>query len=127
MYQRDRLNPRLRAFVTAEAERIGVSQAARNVGVSRRTVYRWRRRAPEFEDRSCRPHRSPRRCPDTLEASVLVLRMEERIGPDRIAAVLGMHASTAYRILRRHGAQRLSHLFPKAAAQLRHLRAAAAG
>jgi transposase InsO family protein len=113
LYQRDRLNPRVRAFVAAESERIGVTQTARNVGISRRTVYRWRRRAPEFDDRPCRPHRSPRRCSDALEARVLVLRMEERIGPDRIAAVLGLHASTAHRILRRHGAQRLSHLFPK--------------
>ncbi len=113
MYQRERLNPRLRAFVSAESERIGVSQTARNVGVSRRTVYRWRRRAPEFDDRPCRPHRSPRRCADALEARVLALRVEERIGPDRIAALLGLHASTAHRILRRHGAHRLSHLFPK--------------
>jgi transposase InsO family protein len=113
LYQRDRLNPRVRAFVAAEAERIGVSQTARNVGISRRTVYRWRRRAPEFGDRPCRPHHSPRRCSDVLEASVLALRVEERGGPDRIAAFLGLHASTVHRILRRHGAQRLSHLFPK--------------
>jgi transposase InsO family protein len=113
LYQTDRLNPRLRAFVVAEAERIGVTRAARNVGVSRRTVYRWRRRAPEFDDRPCRPHRSPRRCADALEASVLALRLEERIGPDRIGPSLGLHPSTVHRILRRHGAHRLSHLFPK--------------
>ena len=113
MYQRGRLNPRLRAFLVAEAERIGVSQAARNVGVSRRTVYRWRRRAPDFVERSCRPHRSPRRCSDALEASVLAMRVEERVGPDRIGPSLGLQASTVHRILSRHGAQRLSHLFPK--------------
>lgn len=39
--------------------------------------------------------------------------MERRWGPDRIAGALGMHASTVHRILRRHGAHRLSHLFPK--------------
>lgn len=44
MYQTGRLNSRMRAFVVAEAERIGVTQAARNIGVSRNTVYRWRRR-----------------------------------------------------------------------------------
>ena len=113
LYQRERLNPRLRAFLVEEAARVGVSRAARQLGVSRRTVYRWRRRAPEFNDRSCRPHRSPRRSSDLLEARVLALRLDERIGPDRIGPQLGLRPSTVHRILRRHGAQRLSHLFPK--------------
>ncbi|MDQ2952742.1 MAG: IS481 family transposase [Chloroflexota bacterium] len=90
-----------------------MSQAARNVGVSRQTVYRWRRRAPSFVDRSCRPQRSPRRSSEALEATVLALRLDERLGPDRIGPQLGLHPSTVHRILRRHGAQRLSHLFPK--------------
>jgi transposase InsO family protein len=113
LYQTDRLNERVRAFLVSEAARVGVSHAARQLGVSRRTVYRWRRRAPDFRDRSCRPHRSPRRCADTLEARVLVLRLEERLGPDRIGPALGLAPSTVHRILRRHGAARLSHLFPK--------------
>jgi len=84
------------------------------MGVSRRTVQRWRRRAPDFSDRPCRPHRSPRRSADTLEATVLGLRMELRWGPDRIGPYLGIPASTAHRILRRHRAHRLSSLFPVA-------------
>ena len=48
MYQSGRLNPRMRAFVVAEADRIGVAQAARNIGVSRNTVYRWRRHREPF-------------------------------------------------------------------------------
>jgi len=113
LYQRSRLNPRVRAFLVSESSRLGVSRVARQVGVSRRTVYRWRRRAPDFRDRSCRPHRSPRRSEDPLEARVLAMRVDDQVGPDWIAAVLGLHASTVHRILRRHGAQRLSHLFPK--------------
>jgi transposase InsO family protein len=113
LYQTSRLNPRVRAFLVVESSRLGVSRAARNVGVSRRTVYRWRRRAPDFGDRSCRPHRSPRRSADPLEARVLAMRVADKVGPDWIAAVLGLHASTVHRILRRHGAHRLSHLFPK--------------
>jgi transposase InsO family protein len=113
LYQSGRLNTRLRAFVVVESQRIGVSQAARNVGVSRRTVYRWRRRAPDFTDRSCRPHHSPRRCPEVLEAKVLAMRVEDRVGPDWIGPRLGLRPSTVHRILRRHQAQRLSHLFPK--------------
>lgn len=113
MYQTARLNPRMRAFLVDQADRHGVSRAARQIGVSRRTVYRWRRRAPDFADRSCRPHRSPRRCPDTLEATVLALRLDQRIGPDWIGPLVGLHPSTVHRVLRRHGAHRLSHLFPK--------------
>ena len=113
MYQRKLLSPWTRAFIVAEAERIGVSRAARQSGVSRRTVYRWRRRAPDVVDRSCRPHRSPRRSPDALEATVLALRLETKDGPDRIGPQLGLHPSTVHRILRRHAAHRLTHLFPK--------------
>lgn len=114
MYGTSRLSPRTRAFLVDEARRIGVTHAAQHVGTSRRTVYRWRRRAGAYQDRSSRPHRSPRRTPDGLEASVLAMRLEQRWGPDRIAGVLGMHVSTVHRILRRHGVHRLSHVFPKA-------------
>jgi transposase InsO family protein len=113
LYQTTRLSQRSRAFIVAEAARIGVSTAARQSGISRRTVYRWRRRAPDFADRSCRPHRSPRRSSDAVEGAVLAVRMDTKNGPDRIGPELGLHPSTVHRILRRHGAQRLSHLFPK--------------
>ena len=113
MYRTARTTPLSRAFLVAEAKRIGVTRAARNMGVSRRTVQRWCRRAPDFADRSCRPHRSPRRSSDALEATVLELRVEQRWGPDRIGPWLGIPVSTVHRILRRHGAHRLAHLFPK--------------
>jgi transposase InsO family protein len=95
-----------------EAERLGVSQAARNFCVSRNTVYRWRRRRGELEDRGCRPRRSPRRTSDAREAAVLALRMERRWGPDRIGPAIGMSRRTAYRVLRRYRAHRLRELFP---------------
>jgi len=110
---RTRLASRTRAFLVDQAAQIGVLRAAREGGVSRRTVYRWRHRAPDFTDRSSRPHRSPRRTSDPLEATVLGLRLELRWGPDRIGPYLGIPASTVHRILRRHGAHRLGHLFPK--------------
>jgi transposase InsO family protein len=113
LYQRTWLSQRTRAFIVAEADRIGVSRTARQNGISRRTVYRWRRRAPDFSDRSCRPQHSPRRSPEALEGTVVALRMETKDGPDRIGPQLGLHPSTVHRILRRHGAHRLSHLFPK--------------
>jgi transposase InsO family protein len=117
LYQTDRLNPRMRAFVVAEAERIGVTAAARNIGVSRNTVYRWRRRAGELADRPCRPHRSPRRTSAEREAAVLAARLEWRWGPDRIGPMTGVARRTAYRILRRFNIHRLRELFPAARPQ----------
>jgi len=113
MYGTARTTPRSREFLITEARRIGVAAVARNMGISRRTVYRWLGRAPDLHDRPCRPRHSPTRSTDALEGTVLALRMEQHWGPDRIAGVLGMHTSTVHRILRRHRANRLSHLFPK--------------
>jgi transposase InsO family protein len=113
LYHSAATTPRMRAFLVAESVRIGVTGTARALGVSRRTIYRWRHRAPDFTDRPCRPHRSPHRAADTTEATVLALRLEQRWGPDRIGPVLGLAPSTVHRILRRHGAHRLAHLFPK--------------
>jgi transposase InsO family protein len=112
LYRTARTTPLSRVDLLREAERLGVAQAARNFCVSRNTVYRWRRRRGELEDRTSRPHRSPRRTSDVQEAAVLALRMERRWGPDRIGPVLGMSRRTAYRVLRRHGAHRLRVLFP---------------
>jgi hypothetical protein len=41
LYQTVRLNPRMRAFRVAEADRIGVSQAARNIDVTPRFGRGW--------------------------------------------------------------------------------------
>lgn len=112
MYQSARTTPLSRVFLLAEADRIGVSQAARNMGVSRNTVYRWRRRRGELLDRSCRPHRSPRRTSSEREAALLAARLEWRWGPDRIGPMTGIPRRTAYRILRRFRMHRLRELFP---------------
>jgi transposase InsO family protein len=112
MYRTARTTPISRANLLREAARLGVTQAARNFCVSRSTVYRWRRRDGELEDRPCRPRRSPRQTPPEREAAVLELRMARRWGPDRIGPVLGMSRRTAYRVLRRYRAHRLRELFP---------------
>jgi len=112
LYQSARTTPLSRAFLLAEADRLGVSRAARNMGVSRNTVYRWRRRAGDLADRSCRPHRSPRRTPPDREAALIAARLEWRWGPDRIGPLCGIPRRTAYRILRRFGMHHLRSLFP---------------
>lgn len=113
MYRTARTTPLSRIALLREAERLGVAQAARNFCVSRNTVYRWRRRQGEFEDRPCRPHRSPRRTAPEREAALIAARLEWRWGPDRIGPMTGLHRRTAYRILRRFGLHRLRELFPQ--------------
>lgn len=105
MYGTARLSPRTRAFLVSEAARIGVTQAARHLGTTRRTAYRWRRRG-RFEDRSSRPHRSPRRTPSELEAAILGLRLELGWGPDRLGPYLRVAPSTTYAVLRRFSLHR---------------------
>jgi len=56
-----------------------------------------------MHDRFSRPHHSPRRTPAPVEQQVVRLRREHRIGPVRLAARTGIAASTAHRILVRHG------------------------
>src|SRR6266568_7512154 len=112
MYRTARTTPLSRVDVLREAERLGVSQAARNFCISRQTVYRWRTRRDELADRTSRPHRSPRRTPPEREAALLGLRLELRWGPDRLGPYLGLPPRTAHRILRRHHMHRLRRLFP---------------
>jgi len=114
VYRTARTTPLSRGDLLREADRLGVAQAARNFCVSRNTVYRWRRRADDLEDRPCRPHRSPRRTAPEREAALLAARMEWRWGPDRIGPMCGLSRRTAYRILRRFRAHRLRELFPEA-------------
>src|SRR5207302_163314 len=68
VYRTARTTPLSRLTLLEKAARLGVAEAARQMGVSRQTVYRWRRRAHELEDRSCRPRRSPRRTAPAREA-----------------------------------------------------------
>ena len=77
------------------------------MGVSRKCVKTWiDRYAAEGEaglqDRSCRPHSTPRRTSVQLEERVVELRRRERRGPDWISVEAGVPARTVSRILARH-------------------------
>ncbi|MGY1828788.1 helix-turn-helix domain-containing protein, partial [Blastococcus sp. SYSU DS0541] len=83
------------------------------LGVSRATGYKWWDRWREFGlaglvDRPSRPHCCPRRTPVAVEEQICRLRRDRRLGPRRIAAILGIAASTVYAVLRRHGLHRLT-------------------
>ena len=72
----------------------------------------WHRYVAEGEaglvDRSSRPHSSPRRTPVRVEERICRLRRSTRRGPMYLSARTGVPASTAWRILRRNGLNRLS-------------------
>jgi len=76
--------------------------------VSRQTVYKWVRRyladgAAGLVDRSSRPYSMPRATSPEMTAKIVKLRGELHAGPVRIAAALGLVASTVGAVIRREG------------------------
>ncbi len=87
-----------------------ITAAALVVGCSRQTASKWvnrRRRGEVLQDRSSRPHCSPRRTSSAVEQAILRAREELREGPHVIGWALGIAASTVHAVLRRHGRSRL--------------------
>ncbi len=87
-----------------------ITAAALVVGCSRQTASKWvnrRRRGESLQDRSSRPHRSPKRTPAAIEQAILRAREELREGPHVIGWAVGVAASTVHAVLRRHGRSRL--------------------
>jgi transposase InsO family protein len=90
-------------------------RAAERFQVSATTAARWAARYRQLgvagmADRSCRPHRSPRRTPTRLERRIIKVRVIRRWGPARIGYLLGLHPSTVHRVLARYGLARLAWL-----------------
>ena len=91
------------------------ADAAKAMGVSRQTAYKWLRRfreeGPEgLVDRSS----APRHCPHRLGAEevqrIVTTRLETMTGPHRLSYALGRHRSTIYGVLRREGVSRLDYI-----------------
>jgi transposase InsO family protein len=94
------------------AEGWPVARAAEAQGVSVATAYKWLGRwrtegTAGLADRSCRPHRSPRRLPAAREQAILAWRQAHRVGPHRIGWALGEAPSTVHAVLARHRLPRL--------------------
>ncbi|WP_075997711.1 leucine zipper domain-containing protein [Salaquimonas pukyongi] len=111
IHKNARLTPKGREILIERLER---GEHPREVscamGVSIRTVYKWRQRyrlhgRAGLDDRSSRPFSSPSRTPASVETRVVALRRDKRIY-DRIAAETGLSRATAARILVRHGLNR---------------------
>jgi len=117
MHQNARLTPKGREILIARLARgERASDVGSAMGVSIRTVYKWRARWREYglaglQDRSSTPIRCPNRTPPDIEAQVIELRRQRRI-MDRIAEETGVARATVGRILKRHGLNRWRDLEP---------------
>lgn len=90
-----------------------VAHVAAEMGISRTCAYRWWARYRQhgqdgLVDRSSCAQRHPRRTPTQLEAQVVELRRSRKLGPARIGPLVGLPASTVYRVLCRHRLNRLA-------------------
>jgi transposase InsO family protein len=106
-------------LLIVERYRAGWPQArlAEQLGVSRGTVKKWIDRyeaegAAGLEDRSSRPHTTPRRTSMDIEAQVLALRAQRHRGAVFLAGELGLVASTVGRVLARHQVPALASIDP---------------
>ena len=91
--------------------RWSVGQTAASMGVSRQAAHKWLGRWHQagiagLVDRSSRPHTSPRAVPVTVVQEILALRRRLKVGPRRIAPLVGRAHSTVYAVLRRQDSPR---------------------
>lgn len=94
-------------------DRWPLRRAAERFQVSVSTASRWASRYREqgeagMQDRSSRPHHSPRRTSVRTERRIIAVRVNRRWGPARIAFLLGLHPSTVNKVLSRVGLSRLA-------------------
>ena len=90
-----------------------VTAAAESMGISRQCAHKWWRRyrtegVPGLKDRSSRPRSCPHRTPARVERRIVALRQSRKLGPARLAGIVGVPASTVHRVLVRHGMNRLA-------------------
>ena len=100
------------------------AHVAAEMGLSRQRASHWVHRylaegEAGLEDRSSRPHHSPTRTPVEVEARVVAVRAQQRLGQDRLGPELGVPARTVSRILRRHRVPFLRELDPLTGAVIR--------
>jgi transposase InsO family protein len=90
-----------------------VAAAAESMNISRQCAHKWWRRYRDeglagLEDRSSRPLSCPHQTPARVERRIVALRQSRKLGPARLAGIVGVPASTVHRVLVRHGVNRLA-------------------
>jgi transposase InsO family protein len=88
-------------------------EVAKQLGVSRTSVYKWLARfeaegAAGLIDRSSRPHTSPTRTAQEVEEQIVAARQAEHVGARELAVLLDLPASTVGAVLRRRNMPRLA-------------------
>jgi transposase InsO family protein len=117
LHKNARLSPHSRALLVQRIQNgLSPAEAARAVGVSARTAYKWLKRFRQegiegLRDRSSRPPRSPHATPADLRTQALELRRSRRTYR-QIGQVLGLSMTTVARLCRRAGLHRLAALEP---------------
>ena len=89
-----------------------VAAAAESMNISRQCAHKWWSRyrtegLAGLRDRSSRPRNCPHQTPAKIERRIVALRQSRKLGPARLAGIVGMPASTVHRVLVRHGINRL--------------------
>ena len=89
-----------------------VAAAAESMNISRLCAHKWWRRycsegRDGLQDRSSRPRSCPHQTPANVERRIVALRQSRKLGPARLAGIVGVPASTVHRVLVRHGMNRL--------------------
>jgi transposase InsO family protein len=89
-----------------------IAAAAESMNISRQCAHKWWGRyqaegVAGLVDRSSRPRSCPHRTPAQLERRIVALRQSRKLGPARLAGIVGVPASTVHRVLVRHGINRL--------------------
>ena len=97
------------SFVADRKAGLKLCEILRKHRISKSTFYRWMKRE-SMESRRSTPHRQPRRLAAEVEQRIIEARLRLHWGPNRPGYLLGIPASTVYKVLKRHGINRL---FPK--------------
>jgi transposase InsO family protein len=89
-----------------------VAAAAESMNISRQCAHKWWRRYRDeglagLVDRSSRPASCSHQTPARVERRIVALRQARKLGPARLAGIVGIPASTVHRVLVRYGVNRL--------------------
>lgn len=89
-----------------------VAATAESMNISRQCAHKWWSRYQAeglagLRDRSSRPLSCPHQTSPKLERRIVALRQSRKLGPARLAGIVGVPASTVHRVLVRNGINRL--------------------
>ncbi len=125
-----RLNVRGRQLLVERVREQGwaIAHAAKAQGISRQCAHRWVARwdaegEAGLQERSSRPHSSPRRTAVEVEDRIVEVRAEQRRGQDWIGPEVGVAARTVGRVLRRRQVPYLRECDPMTGEVIRSSRA----